>query len=184
MSVFRRQGSAGRGGGGRPPPARVPGRCLRPAPARSPRVSSGAASTSSCKGSALAGCRSLSSPPTGSPHLARQPPAPPPKRAPPLHACTRSRTSRSCSMVALPRARRPRNLPPGGRRRPPATGGARRGWRRGDAAAAGPGQPIRGALKRQPMGGVTSSRRAAALGGARRTARRGRRRRRRRLRAR
>lgn len=78
---MRSQDSPGRGRGGLPPPAHGLGHSLRPAPTGSPRVSSGAASTSSCKGNASGGCRALSSPPTGSPHLARPPPALPSKRA-------------------------------------------------------------------------------------------------------
>lgn len=74
------QDSPGRGRGGLPPPAHCLGHSLRPTPAGSPRVSSGAASTSSCKGNASGGCRALSSPPTVSPHLARPPSAPLPKR--------------------------------------------------------------------------------------------------------
>lgn len=58
-----------------------PRRSLRPAPARSPRVSSGADSTSSCEGNASAGIRTFNPRPPSSPHLARPPPVQPPERA-------------------------------------------------------------------------------------------------------
>lgn len=108
--------------GGRPAPS-PPGSLPAAPSARSPRVSSGAASTSSCGGSASARDRSLRPPPPGSPHLARPPPAPPPERALPVpqplpHVPQALHGSR-------PAAPGPANLPPRGRRRPPANGGAR-----------------------------------------------------------
>lgn len=64
-----------------PPCSWSPRRSLRPAPTRSPRVSSGAASTSSCEESASAGVRTLSPRPPSSPHLARPPPVQSPESA-------------------------------------------------------------------------------------------------------
>lgn len=160
------------------PSAWFPRRSLRPAPAHSPRVSSGAFSTSSCEGSVSTRVLTLSSRPPGSPHLARPPLMTPPERTFPRlqlhpHVPQPLHGARLPDGLGAPR---PVNLPPRGRLRPLANGGAQRGRRRGVAAAAWPGQPISGAWRdiqlgakrhrgaRRPWAG-RDGRRGGAVGG-------------------
>ena len=177
---MRTQDSPGRGRGGLPPPAHGLGHSLRPAPAGSPRVSSGAASTSSCKGNASGGCRALSSPPTGSPHLARPPPALQPKRALPRLQPLPHVLQPLPHVPQLLHGHRKLGAPRISRlegdagRQPMGTLGSFGGVT--PRGAPGLGQPIHGAPLRQPMRCVYVIAARDGAGGAQRTARRGRRR--------